>query len=106
MTETEKATKARHLLKTAYRANESKNYKREAELLEEAIMIMPDVTAHVLRRYASALYKCGEYRAAGIVVFNDKCLDEAGEGFVSRLRGALEKKGIIPFLDIAKKCEF
>jgi hypothetical protein len=98
---------ARHLLKTAARANENENYKREAELLEQAIVSMPEVTAHVLRRYASALYKLGEYRAASLVAMDDKCIgDDGSEEYVARLRTALEKKGAKAFLDVADRCQF
>ncbi|CAM3723733.1 hypothetical protein [Litorimonas haliclonae] len=98
--------KARHLLKTAVRANKSENYKREVELLEQAIIIMPEVTPHVLRRYASALYKTGEYRAAALIAFDEQCTGDNGEDFVNRLKDSLEKRGAELFVDVAERCQF
>ncbi|MEM7492176.1 MAG: hypothetical protein AAF296_02280 [Pseudomonadota bacterium] len=92
-------SRIRHLLKTATRANESSNYVREAQLTEEALALSSDVNAQVLRRYASALYKIGEFRAAAILA-NSELLKDGNPEFVERLKDMVEEKGASQFLTI------
>ena len=97
--------RARHLLKTAKRANEAGNFKREAALLEEAMVLASDVSAHTLRRYCSALYKVGEYRAAAMVAYDSRMDEGDNLGFVERLRANLEERGVKSFLDVIERCD-
>lgn len=95
-------TRTRHLLKTAARANESGNYAREAELIEEALSMSSDISAQVLRRYASALYKSGEIRAAALLA-NSELIKDGNPEFVERLREMVAEKGASQFLSIVDR---
>ena len=96
----ENDVKARHLLKTAKRANESGNFRREVTLLEEAIVLMSEVNDHVARRYCSALYKIGEYRASAMVAYSPILTNGGNQDFVKRLQASIEGRGANHFLDV------
>lgn len=93
-------TSASAYLKTAAKANEAGNYRREAELLEKAILAMGNKLPNVLRRYAAALYKIGEYRAAWLIITDPKALEDGGEGYVSRLKDKLKTRADSSFMEI------
>ena len=95
-------TLVRHLLKTAKRANEAGNFKREVMLLEQAVNIKEQVTGHLLRRYVAALYKVGEYRAASLIASNDMCFEGDGTGYTERVRESLNKR-VPDFLSIISR---
>ena len=101
----EQSIEVRHLLKTARRAKEMGNVRREAELLEEAIRLSPEPTPHMLRRLASALYRNNEYRAAGLVAADNRMLLDGGEEFTNRLREQLIAKNAFLFLDLSRKLQ-
>lgn len=93
-------TSARAYLRTAAKAKEAANYTRETQLIEKAISSMGTATPNVLRRYAAALYKCGEFRAASAILNKPICLEDGGKDYVERLQSQLNGKISVPFHDI------
>ena len=83
---------ARAYQKTAAKAREAENYRREAELLEKAILIMGIKPPSTLRLLAAALYKSGEYRAASLVLRDPTSKHDGGQDFVNRLRAQVKSK--------------
>lgn len=94
----------RHFSKTAKRANEAGNFKREASLLEEALLVSRNNPGpRLLRRLANALYKSGEYRASALIASDPRCMDDGGEEFMSRLHQKLQEKGTLTFLSLVDR---
>lgn len=102
--ESEQAERARHLLKTAARAKQSENFKRELSLLEEALVLVPMVTPQLLRRYAMSLAKCGEERAAALVMADARCKDDGDAEMVDKFNARLRRRGAANFVDVVDRC--
>lgn len=90
-------------MKTARWANETKNYKCELLLLEQAINVKTEVTGHLLRLYVSVLYKNGEYRAAAMISSHELCLKDDDTEYTTRIRESLDKKISSNFLSIISR---
>lgn len=90
-------TSARAYLRTATKAKNAENFKREAELIEKAIATMGTATPNILRRYAASLYKCGEFRAAKAIIANPRCAEDGGEDYVKRMRSQLDGRFEVSF---------
>ncbi|MGB6229691.1 MAG: hypothetical protein WBF53_06140 [Litorimonas sp.] len=98
---TEEGKTIRTYLRTAEKARQAENYAREAELLENAILLGRGGTPNTLRRYANALYRCGEYRAAALVLRDPKCREEGGDGYVTKLLETIASRGGNRFPEVA-----
>lgn len=88
----ESGTSANAYLKTAAKAKDGENFRREAYLIENAILTMGHKSPSVMRRYAAALYKSGEYRASWMIIADPVASQDKGVDFVSRLKSKLADK--------------
>lgn len=75
------------LLKTAQKAFENQNYKRELELVEQAVQL--DQNQTVLQRYLSSLYRNGEYRTVHYLLNLSTSKNKLSEDFLQRMKELL-----------------
>jgi F0F1-type ATP synthase delta subunit len=89
------------LLKTAERAFEASNFKRELQLAEQAVSQLQNATT--LQRYISALYRNGEYRAIQVLFSDVGNSDLLKPDFLTNMNTLLSTRNCDAFPDILTK---